>query len=34
MRYEGFEHSPYDEQSARETELGIVCPQSYYSSFA
>lgn len=29
MRYEGFEPSPYDQQNARENELGIVCPQSY-----
>jgi vacuolar protein sorting-associated protein 18 len=28
MRYEGFEPSPYDQENARETELGIVCPQS------
>jgi hypothetical protein len=34
MRYEGFEPSPYDQQNARENELGIVCPQSYCSSFA
>ncbi len=34
MRYEGFEPSPYDQQNARENELGGVCPQSYYLPFA